>query len=86
MGSPQRARYNQPAAGKAAIGTQREIGPSAGGLPEGDIIIDLNAGFGPMPDEFKKARTLLTRALTNEFGSRLAIAPLAREMWPVTFK
>lgn len=51
-----------------------------------DIIVDLNAGFGPMPVEFKKARALLTPALSNEFGPRLIIAPLGTNQFPLTFK
>jgi hypothetical protein len=39
-----------------------------------DILIDLNAGFGPTPPEFRKAEELLTPALSSEFGSRLTIA------------
>jgi hypothetical protein len=40
-----------------------------------DIVVDLNAGFGPTPREFKQAELLLTPALTSEFGSRLTVLP-----------
>jgi hypothetical protein len=40
-----------------------------------DIVVDLNAGFGPTPGEFKQAERLLTPALSSEFGSRLTVLP-----------
>jgi hypothetical protein len=39
-----------------------------------DILVDLNAGFGPTPSEFKQAERLLTPALSSEFGPRVSIA------------
>jgi hypothetical protein len=48
-----------------------------------DIVVDLNAGFGPTPPEFKKAERLLTPALASEFGSRLHIAPSGVDEVPV---
>ena len=49
-----------------------------------DIVIDLNAGFGPTPPEFQKAERVLTPALSSEFGSRLTIAPPGVQSAPVT--
>jgi hypothetical protein len=49
-----------------------------------DIVIDLSAGFGPTPPEFKKAERALTPALSSEFSSRLTIAPLGVQSVPVT--
>jgi hypothetical protein len=51
-----------------------------------DIIVDLIAGFGPMRNEFRKTRALLTPALSNEFGPRLIIARLGTNQFPISFK
>ena len=51
-----------------------------------DIVVDLTAGFGPTPREFKQARSLLTPALSNEFGSRLTVMPPYTEPVPVTIQ
>jgi hypothetical protein len=40
-----------------------------------DIVVDLYAGFGPIPQEFRQAQRLLTPALSEEFGSRLSLMP-----------
>jgi hypothetical protein len=49
----------------------------------GDIIVDLNAGFGPTPREFRTAEDLLTPALSTEFGSRLTLMPPGQRV-PIT--
>jgi len=49
-----------------------------------DIIVDLTAGFGPTPREFKQARSLLTPALSNKFGSHLMVMPPYTRSIPLT--
>lgn len=44
-----------------------ELGARAEG---GDILVDLNAGFGPQPPEYKLAHRLLGPTLAQVFGSR----------------
>lgn len=41
-------------------------------LYEGDVIVDLMAGFGPTPQKYNQAKSLLESILSKEFDSRLS--------------
>ena len=38
----------------------------------GDLLIDLSAGFGPTPPKYREAERLLAAGLSEEFGTRAA--------------
>ncbi len=44
-----------------------------------DIVVDLNAGFGPTPAKFKNVEQILAPALQSAFGTRLEVIPLTPE-------
>ena len=45
-----------------------------------DIIVELFAGFGPQPSEYKLAHRLLAPALTQAFGSRVTEIDFAHQI------
>jgi len=48
-----------------------------------DVVVDLNAGFGPKPREYTRAKNLITAALSQEFGPRLSIIPEGASTVPI---
>jgi len=48
-----------------------------------DVIVDLSARVGPRWDEYRQARKLLASGLSEQFGSRLSIAPEGSSPVPI---